>query len=133
MRRARGGYYGLITYFDEKIGRLLQALEETGQRDNTVIVHFSDHGEMNGEHGMWRKSSFYEASARVPLQLVWPGRLAPARHLAPIVPIVDLVATLLDVAGPAAPAPLDDHALLDLSGGRRPDCDGTSTLAQLTR
>ena len=72
VRRARAGYYGLITYLDEKIGRLLAVLEETGQRDNTLIVHFSDHGEMNGEHGMWRKSSMYEASAKVPLQMVYP-------------------------------------------------------------
>ena len=42
VRRARAGYYGLITYLDEKIGRLLAVLEETGQRDNTLIVHFSD-------------------------------------------------------------------------------------------
>ena len=75
VRCARAGYYGLITYLDEKIGRLLAALEETGQRDNTLIVHFSDHGEMNGEHGMWRKSSMYEASAKVPLQMVYPGQI----------------------------------------------------------
>lgn len=112
MRRARAGYYGLITYLDEKIGRLLAVLEETGQRDNTLIVHFSDHGEMNGEHGMWRKSSFYEASARVPLQMVWPGRIAPARRVAQVVSIVDLVATLVDVAG---------DSLMELIGGRGQD------------
>ena len=121
VRRARAGYYGLITYLDEKIGRLLAVLEETGQRDNTLIVHFSDHGEMNGEHGMWRKSSFYEASARVPLQLVWPGRIAPARRIAQVVSIVDLVATLVDVAGAAAPAPLDGDSLMELIGGRGQD------------
>ena len=62
IRRARAGYYGLITYLDAKIGRLLDALEETGQRDNTLVIYTSDHGEMNGEHGMWRKSNFYEES-----------------------------------------------------------------------
>ena len=69
VRRARAGYYGLITYLDEKIGRLLQTLRETNQEENTIVIYCSDHGEMNGEHGMWRKSSFYEASVRVPLQL----------------------------------------------------------------
>ena len=63
VRRGRAGYYGLITYLDEKIGRLIDALEETGQLENTIIVHTSDHGEMNGEHGMWRKSNMYEASS----------------------------------------------------------------------
>ena len=75
VRRARAGYYALISYVDEKIGRLLNALQEGGQADNTLIVHFSDHGDMNGEHGMWRKSNFYDASARVPLQMAWPGHI----------------------------------------------------------
>ena len=52
---ARAGYYALISYFDEKIGELLDTLSATGQYENTVIIHLSDHGEMNGEHGMWRK------------------------------------------------------------------------------
>ena len=51
VRRARAGYYALISYVDEKIGRLLDALEASGQADNTLVIHFSDHGDMNGEHG----------------------------------------------------------------------------------
>ena len=58
VRRARAGYYALISYFDEKIGELLDTLESTGQKENTVIIHLSDHGDMNGEHGLWRKSNF---------------------------------------------------------------------------
>jgi choline-sulfatase len=118
VRRARAGYYGLITYFDEKIGRLLQALEETGQRDNTVIVHFSDHGEMNGEHGMWRKSSMYEASARVPLQISWPGQIAAGQRIGGVVSLVDLVATVVDIAGAQSVAPLDGDSLLGLMQGQ---------------
>ena len=121
VRRARAGYYGLITYFDEKIGRLLQALEETGQRDNTVIVHFSDHGEMNGEHGMWRKSSMYEASARVPLQICWPGQIAGGRRVGEVVSLVDLVATVVEIAGAESVAPLDGDSLLGLMRGEDAD------------
>ena len=51
---------------------LLDALERHGLRENTVVVYVSDHGEMAGEHGMWRKSNFYEASARVPLMISAP-------------------------------------------------------------
>ena len=118
VRRARAGYYGLITYLDEKIGRLLRTLEETGQRENTVVIHCSDHGEMNGEHGMWRKSSHYEASSRIPLQVVWPDRIAAGLRLVEVVSLVDLVATLVDLAGAPGVAPLDGDSLLGLLQGR---------------
>ena len=99
VRRARVGYYGLITYLDEKIGRLLDALEATGQRENTLIAYFSDHGELAGEHGMWRKSNFYEQSVRVPLQLAWPGHLPAGRRVNGVVSLVDLVATIVEGGG----------------------------------
>lgn len=118
VRRARAGYYGLITYLDEKIGRLIDALEETAQRDNTIIIHTSDHGEMNGEHGMWRKSNMYEASARVPLQIVWPGQIPGGLRVPQNVSLVDLVATILDMSGASKEiAPLDGDSLLPLIAG----------------
>ena len=117
LRRARAGYYGLISYLDEKLGRLLDALEESGQLEDTVIVHLSDHGEMNGEHGLWRKSVFYEASVRVPLQIAWPGQLPAGARIPQVVSLVDVVATLLDIAGVEPPAPLDGDSLLPLLRG----------------
>ena len=118
VRRARAGYYGLITYLDEKIGRFIDALEETGQRDNTIVIHTSDHGEMNGEHGMWRKSNMYEASSRVPLQIAWNGHLPGGLRVPQNVSLVDLVATLIDLSGASkAIAPLDGDSLLPLIAG----------------
>ena len=121
VRRGRAGYYGLITYLDEKIGRLIETLEETGQLDNTVIVHTSDHGEMNGEHGMWRKSNFYEASARVPLQIVWPGHLPAGCWVDEVVSLVDLIATVVEIAGATPITPLDGDSLLPLMRGEVED------------
>ena len=112
VRRARVGYYGLITYLDEKIGRLLDALEATGQRENTLIAYFSDHGELAGEHGMWRKSNFYEQSVRVPLQLAWPGHLPAGRRVNGVVSLVDLVATIVEAAGASSEGALDGNSLL---------------------
>ena len=111
VRRARAGYYALITYFDEKIGELLDALDATGQRENTVIIHLSDHGDMNGEHGMWRKSNFYEASSRVPLQIAWPGRVDGERRLSEVVSLVDVAATICEIAGDECELPLDGDSL----------------------
>lgn len=120
-RRGRAGYYGLIAYLDEKIGRLLDALDATGQREHTLVIYTSDHGEMAGEHGMWRKSNFYEQSVRVPLVLQWPGRLPAARRVAGVVSLVDVVATLLDAAGVEPVAPLDGESLLPLARGEAAD------------
>lgn len=116
LRRARTGYYGLITYLDDKIGQLIQALTDTGQLDNTVIVYISDHGEMAGCHGMWRKSNFYEESARIPMVVSWPERLAQGRRVTQVVSLVDLVATLLELADAPRVSPLDGESLLSLAG-----------------
>ena len=119
LRSGRAGYYAIISYFDDKLGRLLDCLEETGQRENTIVVYVSDHGEMAGEHGMWRKSNMYEASARVPLQISWPAQpslVQPGRRCAAVTSTVDLIATLLELCnidGEGLP-PLDGHSLAPL-------------------
>ena len=118
VRKGRAGYYGLITYLDDKIGRLIDALEETGQLENTIIVHTSDHGEMNGEHGMWRKSNMYEASSRIPLQIAWPGHLPAGLRISQNVSLVDLIATVVELSGASADiAPLDGDSLMPLING----------------
>ena len=99
VRRARAAYYGLITYLDDKIGRLLNALDDMGMAENTVIVHTSDHGESLGEHGLWRKMNFYEQSARVPLQIAWPGEIEGGQRFGGAVSLVDATTTILDIAG----------------------------------
>ena len=68
-------YYAMIELIDDNVGRLLDALEETGQRHNTVIIFTSDHGEMLGDHGLLLKGCrFYEGAVRVPLIISWPGQ-----------------------------------------------------------
>jgi choline-sulfatase len=80
-------------------------------------VYTSDHGEMNGEHGMWRKSNFYEASVRVPLQIVWPGHLPAGRRVDEVVSLVDLIATVADIAEATPITPLDGDSLIPLMRG----------------
>lgn len=117
LRRARAGYYAIISYLDDKIGRMIDVLEETGQLDNTVIIYTSDHGEMAGEHGMWRKSNFYEQSSRIPMIISWPGQLPMGKQVSETVSLVDLVATVIDMAEAPNIAPLDGDSLLDLARG----------------
>ena len=89
----------MISCLDAMIGRLLDTLEETGLMDNPVVVHTSDHGEMLGEHGLWRKMCFYEQAARIPLQTRWDGVIPAATRIEKCVSMIDLTATILEVAG----------------------------------
>ena len=119
--RARAGYYGLVTYLDEKIGRLLEVLQETDQYQNTLVIYCSDHGEMNGEHGMWRKSSLYEASVRVPLQISWPGHLPAGKRVGQVVSLVDLISTIAEITETDGKIKLDGSSLLPLMQGTDSD------------
>ncbi len=96
-RQVKAAYYAMIELIDEEVGRMLAALEETGQRDNTLVIFMSDHGEMLGDHGLYFKGPhFYEAAVRVPLIVSWPGRFAAGLQVSGLVELVDLVPTLLE-------------------------------------
>jgi choline-sulfatase len=123
IRRGRIGYYGLISYLDDKIGRLLATLDEQDLARDTLVIYLSDHGEMAGEHGMWRKSNFYEHSARVPLVMRWPGRLAEGTRVPEVVSLVDVVATIVAAAGASSPEPLPGESLLPMARGEAPGRD----------
>ena len=123
-RKFRAGYYGAVSLVDDKIGEILQVVDELGLRDNTVIIYFSDNGEMNGEHGMIRKMTFYEPSARVPLIISYPKLLPQGKRIADLVELCDLYPTLARFAGAELPDGLDGRDLLslmlnDASAGRK--------------
>ncbi len=121
IRNSRAGYYGSISFIDEQIGRILDALDRRGMLENTLIVYASDHGDMTGDHNLWRKSYAYEASARVPMLMRWPkGMVSTPRGqiLTQTVELRDLFPTFLDAAGASPEQPLDGRSLLRLAGGR---------------
>jgi arylsulfatase A-like enzyme len=97
-RMVRASYWSMCDLIDARIGRLLDVLDQTGQRENTLIVFTSDHGEMLGDHGIYLKGPyFYEQGIRVPLIVTWPGRVE-ARRSAALVELVDLAPALLEAA-----------------------------------
>ncbi|MEQ9039179.1 MAG: choline-sulfatase [Silicimonas sp.] len=95
IARARRGYFANISYLDDKIGEILQILDDT--RQEAVVLFVSDHGDMLGERGLWFKMSMYEGSARVPLMIAAPG-LAPGRVDTPV-STLDIGPTLAEIAG----------------------------------
>jgi len=121
VRRARAAYFGMITEVDELIGKILAELDRTGQRQNTLIVYTSDHGEMLGEHGLWLKNVLLEPAARIPLVLAGPG-VPKGKAVETPVSHVDAVATLMEAAG-ASTDGLRGHSLLPVArreSGRHP-------------
>lgn len=109
IRRFLHGYHACVSFVDALVGRLLDALDRVGLRDNTIVVLWGDNGIKLGEHGFWNKHSVFELDARVPLIVSVPG-YAESQHCAACVELLDLFPTLTDLAGLVTP----DH------------CEGTS-------
>lgn len=110
LQAMRRGFCALSHYVDDKVAELLAVLEETGRRDETVVVFTADHGEMLGEKGLIQKRSLYEWSTRIPMIVDMPGA-APCRVDTPV-SLLDLSATLLDIAGAEPALPLHGRSLL---------------------
>ncbi|MBD3265687.1 arylsulfatase [bacterium] len=119
-KKSRHGYYANITFIDEQIGRMLDSLEQKNLLENTLILFIADHGDMTGDHHMWRKSYAYEGSARIPMLMRWPkGMLAAKRGqvLANPVEIRDVFPTFLHAANAKPKHKLDGQSLLHLAAG----------------
>ncbi len=106
------GYYGLCESLDHQMGRLMAFLDEAGLAESTLVVFTSDHGELAGSHGMYRKGQPLDESLHVPLLMRLPGRIPAGIGLRTLVSSVDLMPTLLSVCGLPAQ---DSCAGLDLS------------------
>src|SRR4051794_35407050 len=99
-RLIRAAYWAMCDLIDVQVGRLLDMLERSGQRENTLVVFMSDHGEMLGDHGFYLKGPFfYEPAVRVPLLISWPGVVRDALRTSALVEMVDLAPTLLEAVG----------------------------------
>ncbi|WP_226529218.1 choline-sulfatase [Metabacillus niabensis] len=95
MKRNRRAYYGMVTYFDQKVGQIVNELERLDMLENTIIVVTSDHGEMLGEHGMWFKRTFYDHATKVPLIFSFPKRFPAGKKVREVVSLVDLAPTFM--------------------------------------
>jgi arylsulfatase len=117
-KRAQANYYAMIALIDDQFARLLRVLEETGQRDNTVIIFSSDHGESLGDHGlMYKGCRFYEGLVRVPLIFSWPGKFRNGLQSPALVELLDKTATLVALAGLPQPEYMQGKSLLPILRG----------------
>ena len=117
-RLIRAAYWAMCDLIDHEIGRVLEALDKTGQRDNTIIIFMSDHGEMLGDHGFYLKGPhFYDCAVKVPLIINWKNHFENGRRSG-LVELNDLPQTLLELAGLPAHEGMMGHSLAPMLFGK---------------
>ncbi|NQU42840.1 sulfatase-like hydrolase/transferase, partial [bacterium] len=109
-RKRMATYYGMISFMDKEIGRILDALDRLGQAENTLVVFTTDHGHFLGQHGLVAKGAFhYEDMIRIPMIARYPGRIPAGITNSDIQAIVDLPPTFLAAAGIPVPGLMQGH------------------------
>ena len=117
-RTLQAAYYAMLELIDDQVGRMLDALRDSGQADDTLVLFTSDHGEMLGDHGLIQKGCrFYEGLVRVPLILAWPDTIRRGLVSDSLVELTDLAPTLLQAAGAPVPEWMQGRSLLPLASG----------------
>ncbi len=114
LRKFKRAYYATVTFVDAQIGRLLKAVDDLGLRDNTIVVLWSDHGWMLGEHRQWEKRVLFEESARVPLIIRAPNVMGNGSESNRLVELVDLYPTIAELCGIETPRNLEGKSLTPL-------------------
>ena len=118
IRVHRQEYYAIITHMDDQIGRILDALEKSGKKENTYIFFTADHGLAVGHHGLMGKQNMFEDSMRPPLIVVGPGIPENKRIDAPVY-LQDIMPTTLELAGVKIPSQVEFKSLLPLIRGKK--------------
>ena len=119
-RLIRAAYWAMCDLVDVQVGKMLDALEQTGQRRNTAVIFTSDHGELIGDHGIYLKGPFfYDCSVRVPLIINLPGVIQERRSEA-LVELLDLPQTILDGAGTEHHPGMMGRSMWPLLTGQKP-------------
>ncbi len=115
--KAREVYFGMVTYMDSLVAEILKKLDDLGLREKTIILYTADHGELAGEHGLWYKNSFYEASVRIPMVWSFPTAIPRGKQIDAPVMNMDIFPTLCELTGVPLPAGLEGRSLLPLIKG----------------
>lgn len=119
VQRMMAGYYGLVSFMDEQVGKILRCLEDCGFADTTRVLYSSDHGDNVGARGLWGKSTMYEESVGVPMIMAGEG-VAAGRVEATPVSLTDVHATVLEAVGVAEAPPDGSASLFGVAAGAAP-------------
>ena len=112
QRKLKHGYAACVSYIDTQIGKLFEALDKQGLKDNTIIAFWSDHGFHLGDHGMWCKHSNYEQATKVPFFIYDPRQKLQAGNVDSPVELIDMFPTLCELSDLQLPQNLDGKSLV---------------------
>ena len=113
-------YLACVESVDDNVGRLLDALDQEGLAENTIVIYTSDQGFFLGDHDWYDKRFMYEESIRMPLLVRWPGVIAPGSSCEKMVLNVDFAPTLMDAAGVTIPSEVQGRSAVSLLKGETP-------------
>jgi choline-sulfatase len=122
IHKARAGYYGNVSYIDEQIGKIFEELERQGVYEESLIIFTSDHGDMLGDHNLWRKTYAYESSAHIPFIVKLPKSLQRniIKSEEKVIELRDIMPTVLDILGLPIPNTVDGMSVYPLIKGESP-------------
>lgn len=124
LKKDMAVYYGMVSFIDAEVGRILDTLERLGELENTLIVFSTDHGHFLGQHGLVAKGPFhYEDMLKIPFIVAWPGHVPGGKVSEAIQSLVDLMPSFLDAAGLEVPGSCQGVSQLDCWEGGAPARD----------
>ena len=122
---SRRHYYANVTFIDDQVGEIIQALKDKGMYENSIICFTSDHGDMLGDHHHWRKTYPYEGSSHIPYIVKWPDSLScivkKGEKIENPVELRDFLPTFIDLAGGKVPTDMCGRSLADLVRSKQPE------------
>lgn len=120
-RRDLWGYYAQTTFLDDQFARLMAALDRLGMTDDTIVAFSSDHGDMHGSHGLYKKQWPWDEAIRIPFLMRFPGAIAPETKFGFPISAIDVMPTLLGMAGVSVPSTCEGVDLSPFVRGERND------------
>jgi arylsulfatase A-like enzyme len=114
-RMIRHAYYASSSFVDAQVGRVLDALKESGREEETIVLFVSDHGFLMGEHNYWGKTNLFEKGLQVPLIVSWKDHIESGQVSSALVEAVDIFPTLVDLAGFEVPSYLEGTSFKKLT------------------
>ena len=130
LRKMIALYYGMTTWVDDMVGRLMESLRTYGLADDTIVVFLSDHGDNLGSHHLFNKGQLTEESIRIPMIFHAPSRWTPRVNTGQVAQIIDVMPTLLEACGGEIPSTVQGRSLAPLFSGACKTLDDTDAFIE---